>query len=166
MPRIEVQGLAGTFGTLADLENEPPVSWLISKWLAAREISCIYGQGGTFKSYVALGWSLQLAAVKDIPCMYVAAEGASGLRSRVDAWLAARAMPGKTDLPWYYYNAGFHIDEETDTGMWINGLKTFVKERSKPRLVVVDTLARNFGGDENAAKDMGRFIEGCEHLRR
>jgi hypothetical protein len=40
-------------------------------------------------------------------------------------------------------------------------------EQSTPDLVVVDTLQRNFvGGDENSASDMGRFVEGCERIKK
>ena len=36
----------------------------------------------------------------------------------------------------------------------------------QPALIVVDTLARNFGGgNENSADDMGRFIDACDKLR-
>jgi hypothetical protein len=35
------------------------------------------------------------------------------------------------------------------------------------RLIVIDTLARCFGGnDENDARDMGAFIEGCDVIKR
>lgn len=35
------------------------------------------------------------------------------------------------------------------------------------RLVVIDTLARCFGGnDENDARDMGAFIEGCDVIKQ
>ncbi|MBX9265093.1 helicase RepA family protein, partial [Klebsiella pneumoniae] len=35
------------------------------------------------------------------------------------------------------------------------------------QLIVIDTLARCFGGnDENDAKDMGAFIEGCDTIKR
>ena len=34
------------------------------------------------------------------------------------------------------------------------------------KLIVLDTLARGFGGsDENAAHDMGAFIQGCDILK-
>jgi hypothetical protein len=35
----------------------------------------------------------------------------------------------------------------------------------KPRLIVIDTLARNFGpGDENDQRDMNAFVQGCDAL--
>ncbi len=173
LSKITIQhGLPGTFGSMDALENEPPVSWLIRGWLAAREISVIYGQGGTYKSYICIGWSLQLAAFAGVPCLYVAAEGASGLRSRVDAWIAARNLDSEDLKLWSYYNAGLHVDDPTNVRVWVEGLKAYTKDRKKkahrklPQLVVVDTMARNFAGDENSAKDVGAFIEGLEYLRR
>ncbi len=169
MPSIEVtRGLPGKFGTIADLEHEPPVSWLIPGWLAARELSVVYGQGGTFKSYIAQGWSLQLA-LGSVPVLYIAAEGTSGLRSRVDAWCAARKVLKPDDLPWLYYNAGIHLDDENVRATFVRALENYCRVqrwKTHPQLVVVDTLARNFAGDENQARDMGAFVEGCDFLRR
>lgn len=171
MPRVELQGLAGRFGGMAKLEEEPPVGWLLEGWLAARELSVVYGQGGTFKSYLALGWTMQLA-LRNNSTVYIAAEGASGLRSRVEAWMAARGRAEQL-RHWHYYNAAVHLDQR-DAGMWVNALRSYFKEQPTglglrprtPKLVVVDTLARNFSGDESSPKDMGQFIDGCEYLRR
>lgn len=170
MPSIETRGLPGQFGDIAALEDEPPVSWLIPGWVAARELSCIYGQGGTFKSYIAQAWSLQLA-LGEVPVLYIAAEGTSGLKSRVDAWCAARRLlPGTAEkMPWLYYNAGIHMDDQNQRETFVTALENYQRTKHMthhPQLVVVDTLARNFSGDENQAKDVGLFIEGCDHLRR
>ena len=175
MGKIEVvRGLPGAFGGMAELEKEPPVTWLIKDWLAAREISCIYGQGGTFKSYIALGWTLQLSLYKNVHTLYVAAEGTSGLRSRVDAWMAAHGRLGEYMKTWHYYNANVHVDDHNSVGLWLNAMEEYFRSKrgefsikaDSPRLIVVDTMARNFQGDENSAKEVGMFIEGCEHLRR
>lgn len=166
MSKIQLHGLPGSFGGIGKLAEEPPVGWLINGWLAARELSCIYGQGGTFKSYVALGWSLQLAR-QGRPVVYIAAEGTSGLRSRVDAWLAARGLHDSDPLNcWHYYNANVHLDDENQVGQWRSALESYLGRGASPQLVIVDTMARNFAGDENSAKDVGLFVEGCEQLRR
>lgn len=167
MAKIEIEhGLPGQFGGMARLEEEPPVEWLIKDWLAARELTVLYGKGGTFKSYIALAWTLQLAR-SGVPCLYVAAEGTSGLRSRVDAWLAARRI--SEHLPsWHYYNANVHVDQPKNLHPWLGGLRDYLKAAKAvdPELIVVDTLARNFSGDESSPRDVGVFVEGCEHLRR
>jgi hypothetical protein len=174
MDKFKSSGLAGEFGGIAALENEPPVNWLLPGYLAARELSCIYGKGGTLKSFIGIGWSLQLAAL-DKSVLYIAAEGTSGLRSRVEAWRAQHSWLHK-DIPnWHYYNANVHVDQEKPLEMWAHGLVNYLyteAERKRSRwephidLIVVDTLARNFLGDENSAKEMGQFVEGCETLRR
>jgi putative DNA primase/helicase len=168
IPKSIKEGLSGDFGGIAELEREPPVNWLIPGYLAARELTCIYGKGGTLKSYTALGWSLQLAcAGKRV--LYVAAEGTSGLRSRVDAW---RAKHSKwEDIPcWHYFNSNVYVDQEKPLVMWANGLYHYLGGKKgkgdQLDLIIIDTLARNFLGDENSAKEMGMFVEGCETLRK
>lgn len=44
-------------------------------------------------------------------------------------------------------------------------LATFNTIHPPPALVVVDTLARSYGGDENSATDMSRFIRTCDAIR-
>ena len=40
------------------------------------------------------------------------------------------------------------------------------RQVGKPSLVVLDTLARNFGGgDENSTQDMSRFVAACDTIR-
>ena len=166
MARLEVvKGLPGKFGGMRELENEPPVEWLIKDWLASNELTVLYGKGGSFKSYIALGWSLQLARA-DVPSLYIAAEGTSGLRSRVDAWMASRKLLGEYLNSWHYYNANIHLDDSENVGVWMSKLADYLKKRDRLRLIIVDTLARNFSGDESSPKEMGSFIEGCEYLRR
>lgn len=164
MPNLEiVRGLPGKFGGMRELEKEPPVEWLIKDWLASNELTVLYGKGGSFKSYLALGWSLQLAH-KNEPVLYIAAEGTSGLRSRVDAWMASKKLGGTYLDSWNYYNANVHIDDRETLPTWVEYLKRYMD--GPLRLIVVDTLARNFMGDESSPKEMGQFIEGCEYMRR
>lgn len=174
LEKFKAEGLPGEFGGMEALENEPPINWLIPGWLAAREVTGLYGKGGTMKSFIALGWSLQLAYENGKKILYVAAEGTSGLRSRVDAWRAKHNQMAEYADGWNYYNANVLIDQEKPMVMWAHALAHFLvgekklKEGVKPELdlIIIDTLARNFMGDENSAKEMGQFVEGCETLRR
>lgn len=159
-----IRGLPGKFGGMRELENEPPVEWLIKGWLASNELTVLYGKGGSFKSYIALGWTLQLSEI-DIPSLYIAAEGTSGLRARVDAWMASRGLAGSYLDPWGYYNANVHLDDAQLRRTWMEALKTYL-DKVDVKLIVVDTLARNFAGDESSPKEMGQFIEGVEEMRR
>jgi putative DNA primase/helicase len=167
MEKFKSEGLPGTFGGMEALENEPPVNWLLPGWLAANELTCIYGKGNTYKSFIALAWSLQLAS-EGYRVLYVAAEGTSGLRSRVDAWRAKHNFMSDYIEGWHYYNANVFVDQEDNLQMWAFGLAKYLNNTVDPELdlVIIDTLARNFLGDENSAKEMGMFVEGCESIRR
>ncbi|EJE2981451.1 TPA: AAA family ATPase, partial [Escherichia coli] len=50
----------------------------------------------------------------------------------------------------------------------VKAARDIQKEKGQPvQLIVIDTLARCFGGnDENDARDMGAFIEGCDTIKR
>lgn len=166
LARYKTDGLPGEFGGMEALENEPPINWLIPGWLAANEITGIYGKGGTMKSFIALGWSLQLAALEQKKVLYVAAEGTSGLRSRVDAWKAQHKQIDNDFLSWNYYNANVLVDQEKQLEFWARKLYEYMDKSDQLDLIIIDTLARNFLGDENSAKEMGMFVEGAETLRR
>ena len=167
LPKHKTHGLSGEFGGIARLEEEPPVNWLIPGYLAAKELTCFYGQGDTIKSFIALGLSLQLAYYGNKTELYVAAEGASGLRSRVDAWRAKFSAREDEELStWHYYNANVWVDMDDVLEQWARALYDYLGKSEHVDLVVIDTLSRNFLGDENSAKEMGMFVEGCETIRR
>jgi hypothetical protein len=57
--------------------------------------------------------------------------------------------------------------EVTITGEIRELLTAITEKELQPRLIVIDTLARCFGGgDENSAQDMGKFVQACDQLRR
>jgi hypothetical protein len=148
---------------MSALADEPPINWLIASWIAAREFACFWGDPGAFKSFVAQGLSLQLAARRKAKVVYVAAEGSTGLAARVHAWNALNyGDPYRDDPNWFYMPSNVDM---TDTGAMATFNNKLNDVAGEPDLIVLDTLARNFFGDENSAKDMGRFIEGVEELR-
>jgi hypothetical protein len=141
----------------------PPVEWLIDHRLAAGELTCLWGKGDSFKSFTALGWSCQLVAAGHT-VIYIAAEGASGLRVRVAAWMKRHGVEELAGL--YVLPSNVNIHRRADVAAWLREVREQLKGL-EPSLVVIDTLARNFvGGDENSARDFGEFVEGCESIRR
>ncbi len=74
--------------------------------------------------------------------MYVVGEGGIGVPRRIKAW-------------------------EKKPGVKLYNLYLVSRPLFPVRLIVVDTLARCFGGnDENDAHNMGAFIEGCDVIKR
>lgn len=148
------------FLSLEDIENLPEPEWLIPNWLQKDSLAMLYAPSGQGKTFVALHWSLSLAQ-EGRRVLYVAAEGAFGLSRRVTAW---RKRYGNVPANQIFFDPqGTLVDrlkDETADPLLLSEVSTF-----RPELIVVDTLARNIEGDENAARDAGAFIRGLDTLR-
>jgi hypothetical protein len=151
------------FYTVEELGEFPPVSWLIDGYLAVGELTIFYGPGDTYKSFVALDWSCELARQGDF-VVYIVSEGASGIRARIAAWQKHHAV---SDLPsLLLMPSNVNLQKPGEAENWLEAAELQLRGR-QPVLVVVDTLARNFvGGNENSAEDMGMFVDGAERIRR
>lgn len=96
--------------SLDDLDNLPDREYLVDGWIVVG-LNVDVGEPGSKKSFVALDQGLCIAAgvpwlgheVKQGPVVYIAAEGAYGLKRRRDAWMAERNV---SDVP------DFHIIAE------------------------------------------------------
>lgn len=151
-----------------DLANLPQPSWLVDGILPAREFSVLFGPSGGGKSFVALDWSLCVATgaawfgqrAEPGWVLYIAAEGSGGLHQRVAAWEQARDR--QADRIRFLADAVNLLD-----GPALQRAQATVAAMPEPpALIVIDTLARTMvGGDENAAKDVGRFIHSVDELR-
>lgn len=138
-----------------ELDNLPPVEWLIDSEIPKRSLTLLFGLSGAGKSFVALDYALRVAQSE--PVVYIAAEGVSGYASRVKAWCSHHKLPAGH----LYFLPG---TAETMNPKGVHDLLSEIAE-VKPAMVIVDTLARcMIGGDENSAKDMGLFIEGCSRI--
>lgn len=150
-----------------EIDALPDPEWLIEGILPADSLTVLYGPPGSKKSFLALDWGSCLATgldwcghpVKQGDVVYIAAEGASGLPKRRAAWRLARKRDPKALL---FQLRPVDISDPATVCDFIAAIRT---KRSNPRLIIIDTLARNFVGDENSAKDMNAFVAGCDALR-
>ncbi len=139
------------------LDELPKRNWLIEGKIPENGLTVLYGAPGSGKSFLALEYCLQLA--QDMAVVYIAAEGSGGYPKRVSAWRQTHE-PVPLQLQFIFEEVPL-LDERLATA-FVEQLK-----RLRPKLVVVDTLARCFnGGDENSSKDMGQFIRACGCLQR
>lgn len=154
-----------------ELGSLPEPEWTIEGILPAGSLAVLYGQPGDGKSFLALDMGLAVASrptwhgrtLKGGPILYVAAgEGASGLRSRVDAWSRvynAEEMPGA-----YFMTSPILLQDQRHVDVFCQTLKHKIPE--KLELVILDTLARCMtGADENSTREMGQAIAGVDHIR-
>jgi hypothetical protein len=132
----------------------PPVP--LNDVLYYDSLAWLAGPPGSYKSFLAVQWACEESRRSKV--LYVAAEGVAGLARRVDAWEAAtRGRVGRLVF----------LPEAVDVSgsAWLD-LEEIVRE-SRPKLIVLDTQARMTPGlEENSAADVGRYIAGCDVLRR
>lgn len=156
-----------------ELMHLPPPEWLIQDILTTGSqgsMNVIYGESGIGKSFIALDAAMSVGA--GIPwqghstrqglAVYVSAEGTAGLGQRARAWLQWKGLdPGDSHIAWLMESVPvYDASEELDIL-----LARFDELHEQPALVVIDTLARCFIGDENATEDMSKFIRGCDRIR-
>lgn len=141
--------------------------------LPAQSLCSIYGPSGSYKSFLAVSWACHVAAgrpwagkkVTPGAVMYVVGEGGVGVPRRVRAWEQVHGMVANN---LYLVNRPVFPVRPAEINEVLVAARQVESECGFPvRLVVIDTLARCFGGnDENDARDMGAFIEGCDTIKQ
>lgn len=149
----------------------PPPTWLINKILPAGGLVGLYGPPGIKKSFVAADLALSIAAGghwQGFPVntgfpLYVCAEGSAGMGKRVKGFLQYRKLkPSQARAAWLTESVPIYADSDS-----VETLLERIEEADVvPDLIVIDTLARCFDGDENQQLDMGRFVAGVDRLRK
>lgn len=146
---------------LAELrQSAEAVSWLCKRVVPADSIGMLFGGSGTFKTYMALDFALHVC--HGLPWMgrktrkgaviYIAAEGGTGLWSRIQAWHAARNLDWrKADLR----VVPVAVDLGQDAWRIVDAAQAI---GVTPSLVVVDTLSQTYAGEENSANEMAAYL--------
>lgn len=156
----------------SELLRLPPPRWLIQDILPAGGLIGLYGPPGTGKSFIGIDMAMAVATGRPWHgrtteqgfVLYVSAEGGTGIGKRVAAWLSHHHVkPELAKVGWLTESVPVHSDSE-DMDVLFGRLNDEIEQQ--PALVIIDTLARCFDGDENQQEDMGRFIAGVDRLRR
>ena len=161
--------------TIAEIDQLPPLTWLIEDHLPQEGLVVLYGPPASGKTFVSLSMALAVACgapwlgvkVRRPPTytdvVYIYAEGTRGISKRVHAWVGAQeAAPNLRHFYAIPCAVGLTQDDE------LREMVGQIKARAlRPCLIVVDTLARCFGGrDENSTQDMNKFVSNCDMLKQ
>lgn len=152
------------------------VQWLIKRTLPLDSIGLLFGDPGTYKSFIALDMAIHCALSRDWhnlkmknpgSVIYIAGEGQAGIRDRIQAW----ELKNDIKIPegkLFITTGAVNLYEKEEAEEVTQMIDKIVEISEKPALVILDTLARNFGpGDENSTGDMGVFIDHLdEYIRR
>lgn len=151
------------------IEMRPP-DWLLRGMLERDTFALVFGDPGSGKSFLAIDWACRVVTgtpwrshdVTQGPVVYVAGEGQQGFGRRIRAWSEYNGV-SLADAPLYVAPA-VAIPEARDLIALVQAIHDVA---GKPTLIVLDTLARCFGGgDENSTQDMSQFVSACDVLRR
>ncbi|OQB87069.1 MAG: Regulatory protein RepA [Planctomycetes bacterium ADurb.Bin126] len=156
--------------TRADQIEMRPPDWLLRGMLERDTFALIFGDPGCGKSLLAIDWACRIATgtpwrghpVKAGPVVYIAGEGQQGFGRRIRAWEKHNDV-SLADAPLYVAPA-VAIPDVSQVAELLTALGLLDEP---PALIVLDTLARCFGGgDENSTQDMSKFVSACDAIRQ
>jgi putative DNA primase/helicase len=156
----------------AALDRIASQQWLIYQVLPVDAFGVVYGPSGSYKSFVGMDLSACVASGMkwhgndtDNPghVIYVGAEGATGLHLRKKAW---EIRYGKKLTNLAILGTAVTINDPIQCQIFESLCLDAAEAIGEPiKLIVIDTLARSFAGEENSATDMGAFVRACDKIR-
>ncbi len=150
----------------SEIHALPDPEPLIEGVLYKNSVTVLAGKFGTYKSFVAVSWAASLATGVDwfghkvprpVSVIYAAAEGAYGIKRRLDAWEKAhRSIPDTLHL----IAVSARLNRPAD----MVELREIIEE-TKAEVLIFDTLhASTPGVDENDSGQMGLVLETLRSL--
>lgn len=161
--------------TVDDVFNRPDPKWMIERYVPETGVGFLYGDPGTGKSFLALDIGLHIAygrqdwhgdkiLAPDGDVIYIAAEGAAGMKPRIRAWLDKNGIPEGVTPRFRLLPTKVRFMKPEDIDRLIRTIEEHLKTTAA--LIVVDTVSRAMpGAKENLQEDMTLFVEACDQLK-
>ena len=155
---------------LADVQ---PPSYLVQGFLEANSFMTLIGEPSSGKSFLAIDWACCIASghdwhgrtVKQGAVIYFAGEGQDNMKQRFLTW---RERFGKNPLDHTLLRLDCPaLNNQEIVQQTYEDLEEAIQVTGPPKLIVIDTLARHYGGDnENDTQQMNRFVNCLQVLRQ
>jgi KaiC/GvpD/RAD55 family RecA-like ATPase len=171
-PAPEAPSRAFAF-TRADLLKVKPPDWLIEGIGEKNTLIGLFGETGGGKTFCASSMANAIVtgtpwfghAVAQGSVFVIAGEGHNGIARRLAGWQAHTGISLR-EKPLYISNRSAAFLNEESAEKVTDAIAEIADQAGvKPVLIVVDTLARNYGGDENSTQDMQKFVDAMDALR-
>jgi putative DNA primase/helicase len=155
---------------VGDLQLKP-AAWLIKGILEHDTLAVLFGDPSTYKSFLAIDWACCIASGKQFhkfdtrrpgPVVYICGEGYGGITRRFHAWCIKNKID-RAKLDVFVSTAPAGLGDPDQLRIVIDQIATIGQT---PSAIFVDTLSRNFSGDENSTSDMQAYIQAIDQLRR
>lgn len=150
-----------------------PINWQVKNYFEADTIGILFGDPGSYKSFIAMDIGIHCAlgldwhgnTVKQGAVIYVAGEGHGGFARRLAAFEKAYKVSIDESLPLYFSEQAANFYNEESALLVTKAIDAIVEKTGTPAMLIIDTLARNFGaGDENSKSDLNVFIGGVKKI--
>lgn len=155
------------------LTDPKPPEWIIDGLAETDSFCVLFGDPESGKSFMAMDWACCIATgrpwkdkpVKQGPVLYINGEGHNGVNRRLTAWAIANGEDLRA-APFFLSSTTTALTDEMARAELTAVVAEFIREHGEPVMVVLDTLARNFGpGDENSTQDMQRAVDTIDVIR-
>lgn len=153
-----------------NIMNKPfDTDWLIKDYLPANSTVMVFGPPASGKSLIAIekaycvgnGIDYHGHQVKKGTVVYVAGEGFSGIGKRLKALEIHNNNQAPNNI--FISETSMDLNSSTSTQDLIKEIERITDH--DVNLIIIDTLHRNFTGDENNSKDISVVMKHCDRLR-
>lgn len=150
------------------------IDWVVEGYLESDSLDLIFGEPGCGKSFISIDIACCIATgtpwhghkVKQGMVIYIAGEGHNGLAKRFNAWSRVHGV-SLAGAPLYKSHRAAQLYDQANAIHVAEAVRAIAEaEGVDPTLIIIDTVARNMGGDENSTQDMNQFIEHLDVLLR
>ena len=151
----------------ADALELTEIKWIVDDYIEADSLAQVFGDPGGGKSFVSIDIACCVATgtawhgheVQQGAVFYIAGEGHNGLARRFKSWCLGNGVSLK-DVPLFTSHRAAQLYDATEAALVAESIKQLSAQCGQiPSMIVIDTLARNMGGDENSTQDMNSFIQ-------
>lgn len=157
VPRAETTRKRFALEPFEDIKLSASGEWLVKKLIPRTGTGILFGESQSFKTFtaldlvlhIALGWQWAGRPVTQAPVVYIAAEGAAGVRKRKIGF--EKAHEGISEPVQFYL-----ISAAPNLGVGQDDLRALIDAIEAtgvvPGVIVIDTISKSLGGgDENGA---------------
>jgi SpoVK/Ycf46/Vps4 family AAA+-type ATPase len=157
------------------VENKETTEWLIRDYLPLESTTMIYGESGAGKTFAVLDMALHIATgkewqgqeVKQGLVIYIAGEGHTGISKRAAAWAQYHGVSADDMANFLCTSQAVTPNCEAELFTFIDNIDAWVSKMGvQPVLIVFDTLARCFDGNENSSQDASAYIKAKDRLKQ
>ena len=150
------------------------IDYVVDKYIEADSLDLMFGEPGCGKSFIAIDIACCIATgtpwhghpVKQGVVIYIAGEGHNGLARRFKAWELKHGV-SLNGAPLYKSHRAAQLYDQGSAVQVAEAVRAISEaEGVQPAMIIVDTVARNMGGDENSTQDMNQFIEHIDAMLR